>query len=187
MPDYICVEPDPIAEFSFLPGVFGNPTESIYFQNGTVGASTYSWDFGDGSNSNLSDPTHIFSNTFGGYSVTLYAYSNSGCVDSVTNPIAYEEGLIYYIPNTFTPDQDEFNQTWKPIFTSGFDPYFYELSIYNRWGEIIWVSNNVNVGWDGSYGESYHCQEGIYTWKINFKIKGLDDRRLITGTLNLLK
>ena len=187
MPDYICVEPNPIAAFSFIPGVFGNPSETISFQNGTVGASTYSWDYGDGSNSNLSDPTHIFNNTYGGYSVTLYAYSNSGCADSVTNPIAYEEGLIYYIPNTFTPDQDEFNQTWKPVFTSGFDPYYYELSIYNRWGEIIWVSNNVDVGWDGTYGISNACQEGVYTWKINFKIKGLDDRRLISGTLHLLR
>jgi len=185
--DYICVESDPIAAFSFIPGVFGNPSESIYFQNGSAGASTYSWDFGDGTFSSLTNPTHLFNNTFGGYSITLYAYSNSGCIDSVTNPIAYEEGLIYYIPNTFTPDQDEFNQTWKPVFTSGFDPYYYELSIYNRWGELLWLSNNVNTGWDGTYGVAQHCQEGAYTWKINFKIKDVDDRRLISGTLNLLK
>lgn len=185
--DYICVEPNPIAAFSFIPGVFGNPSETISFQNGTVGASTYFWDFGDGEFSSLTEPTHLFNNTFGGYSITLYAYSNSGCADSVTNPIVYEEGLIYYIPNTFTPDQDEFNQTWKPVFTSGFDPYYYELSIYNRWGELIWISNNVDVGWDGSYGISNACQEGVYTWKINFKIKGLDDRRLISGTLHLLR
>jgi gliding motility-associated-like protein len=73
------------------------------------------------------------------------------------------------------------------VFTSGFDPYYYELSIYNRWGELLWLSNNVNTGWDGTYGVAKHCQEGAYTWKINFKIKDVDDRRLISGTLNLLK
>lgn len=60
--------------------------------------------------------------------------------------------LIYYIPNSFTPNGDEFNNTFKPVFTNGFDPYDFNLKIYNRWGELIWESNTPNESWDGTYG-----------------------------------
>ena len=85
-----------------VPGVFQNPSELVNFQNGTAGAANYYWDFGDGSTSNESNPSHLFNNTVSGASITLFAYSNIGCSDSITQLIAYEEGLIYYIPNTFT-------------------------------------------------------------------------------------
>jgi len=159
----------------------------VSFQNGTAGAANYYWDFGDGSSSNEIEPSHLFNNTVSGASITLYAYSNIGCSDSITQLISYEEGLIYYIPNTFTPDQDEHNQSWKPIFTSGFDPYNFNLKVFNRWGEIVWETNNVNVGWDGTYGTSTHVQEGVYTWEINFKLKQDDNRKVISGSVNLIK
>jgi gliding motility-associated-like protein len=187
IPSYICVEADPIASFGMVPGVFQNPSELVYFQNGTAGAANYYWDFGDGSSSNEIEPSHLFNNTVSGASITLYAYSNIGCSDSITQLISYEEGLIYYIPNTFTPDQDEHNQSWKPIFTSGFDPYNFNLKVFNRWGEIVWETNNVNIGWDGTYGTSTHVQEGVYTWEINFKLKQDDNRKVISGSVNLIK
>jgi gliding motility-associated-like protein len=91
------------------------------------------------------------------------------------------------VPNTFTPDQDQFNQQWKPVFTSGFDPYDYHLSIFNRWGELIWESYNSETGWDGLYGKDFKAQEGIYTWEITFVTKTKEDKQKITGTLNLLR
>jgi gliding motility-associated-like protein len=123
----------------------------------------------------------------GGYFVTLIASSPSGCTDSLTQFIGYQEPLIYYVPNTFTPDQDQFNQQWKPIFTSGFDPYDYHLSIFNRWGELIWESFNDETGWDGVYGTDFQAQEGIYTWEITFATKTNTEKQQITGTLNLLR
>ena len=91
------------------------------------------------------------------------------------------------MPNTFTPDQDEFNQTWAPIFTSGFDPFDYHLSIYNRWGELIWESFNPNTSWDGTYGTHTAVEEGTYTWEIVFVTKTKEDKQKITGTLNVLR
>jgi gliding motility-associated-like protein len=185
--DYLCVEGTPVVGFSFVPGEFTSPSELVSFNNGTQGASSYVWQYGDGNSSNQPEGTHTYTNTTGGYFVTLIASSPSGCIDSLTQFIGYQEPLIYYVPNTFTPDQDQFNQQWKPIFTSGFDPYDYHLSIFNRWGELIWESFNSETGWDGVYGKDFQAQEGIYTWEITFATKTNTEKQQITGTLNLLR
>ena len=185
--DYLCVEATPVVSFSYVPGEFSSPSELVSFNNGTQGASSYLWLYGDGNSSTQVEGTHTFTNTTGGYLVTLIASSPSGCTDSLTQFIGYQEPLIYYVPNTFTPDQDQFNQQWKPIFTSGFDPYDYHLSIFNRWGELIWESFNSETGWDGVYGKDSQVQEGIYTWEITFATKTNNEKQQITGTLNLLR
>ena len=88
--------------------------------------------------------------------------------------------MIYYIPNTFTPDGDEFNQLFQPIFTAGYDPYDFNMQIFNRWGEVIYETNDDTVGWDGMYNGKI-VQDGIYTWKIEFKTISSDERIMING------
>ena len=185
--DYLCVEADPVASFSFVPGEFSSPNENVQFNNSTPGNNSYYWNYGDGNYSNQEEEVHPYSNTFQGYFVTLYATSPAGCIDSLTQFIGFQEQLIYYIPNTFTPDQDEHNQIWKPIFTSGFDPFNFHLRIYNRWGELIWESYDSDIGWDGTYGESLHVQDGTYNWVIEFDLKNNDDIKRIKGSLNVLR
>jgi gliding motility-associated-like protein len=95
---------------------------------------------------------------------------------------------IFYVPNSFTPDQDENNQTWHPVFTTGFDPYKFSLVIYNRWGEIIWESLNAEGEWDGTYGvNGLDVPLGVYTWVINYSNKETDDKKVITGNINLIR
>ncbi len=94
--------------------------------------------------------------------------------------------IIFYIPNTFTPDNDEFNQDFQPVFTSGFDPYDFNLKIYNRWGQVVFESNDATQGWDGTYGGEL-VQDGSYTWKIEFKSISNDERFIHTGHVNVLK
>lgn len=93
---------------------------------------------------------------------------------------------LFYIPNSFTPDGDENNNTFKWVFTSGFDPYSFNIVIYNRWGECIFESNDSNGEWDGTYG-NIMCPTGIYTYKIFFKHIGDDGKRQLTGSVLLLK
>ena len=187
IPDYLCVEADPVASFSFVPGEFSAPSENVQFLNSTLGNNTYSWNYGDGTSSTQIEEIHNYSNTTQGYYVTLIVTSQAGCTDSLTQFIGYEEQLVYYVPNTFTPDQDEHNQTWKPIFTSGFDPFNYHLELYTRWGELIWESFDHSIGWDGTYNEIIPVQEGIYTWVIDFHLKNIDDKKRLTGTVNVLR
>jgi gliding motility-associated-like protein len=98
-----------------------------------------------------------------------------------------EEEVVLWVPNTFTPDGDQYNQTFKPIFYSGYDPFGYELYIYNRWGELIFESKEVNVGWDGSYFKGRKVVEGTYTWKIRFKLMNNDEKRTVVGHVNILR
>jgi gliding motility-associated-like protein len=93
---------------------------------------------------------------------------------------------LIFIPNTFTPDGDEVNQVWQPIFTQGYDPYDFKMTVLNRWGEIVWVSNDVSIGWDGSYNGKM-CQEGVYTWIVEFGVLENDKRVVKHGHLTLIR
>jgi len=186
--DLICIENDPIASFIPSTNSISEYDTDINFMNTTVGAVAYDWDFGDNTaTSNDVDPMHDYEGVpFGSYTVTLIAYSTLGCVDTTTAIIQMKEDLIFYIPNTFTPDGDMYNQTFQPIFTSGFDPYDFDMFIYNRWGEVLFESHNAEIGWDGTYGGEL-VQEGVYSWKIEFKTSSSDERRMVVGHLNILK
>jgi len=186
--DYIYVEHNPSA--SFIPSlttVLSLDTE-VSFENTTVGGVTYIWDFGDDTEqSTLMNPTHEFpGDQTSGYIVTLYAYSPIGCVDSTYSIIQVNEEVIYYIPNTFTPDGDEFNQTFQPIFTAGYDPFDFNMKIFNRWGEVIYETEDDTVGWDGTF-KGRLVPDGSYNWSIEFKTISSDERILIHGHVNISK
>ena len=185
----VCAE-EAVAAFYVNPGTIGPGNSEVQFFNTSAGAVSYIWDFGDGNGSTLAESSHTFDVTLQtGYQVTLIAFSPIGCEDSVSLPIIYQEELIYYIPNSFTPDADEHNQTFMPVFTSGFDPFNYEISIYNRWGEMIWKSFDHTQGWDGTFSSNrgIPVQEGQYTWVIKFKPKDTDGKVVIHGIVNVLK
>ena len=120
------------------------------------------------------------------YVVELIAYSQLGCTDTAYSTIQITEEVIFYVPNTFTPDNDDYNERFEPVFTSGFDPYDYTLLIFNRWGEILFESHNAEVGWDGTYG-GMMVQDGTYTWKIEFKTTATDERRTAVGHVNVIR
>jgi len=188
----VCVEAPPIASFIATPSILNQYDSQTSFHNTTIGGINYIWNFGDGSaTTTIENPEHDYAGLpLGNYLVTLIAYSTTGCIDSTTRVIQIKEDLVYYIPNCFTPDDDEFNQFFQPIFTSGFDPYDYNLFIYNRWGELIFESHDTQFGWNGSYGSNSEVdivQDGIYTWKIEFKTSDTDERKVIVGHVNVLR
>ncbi|MBI1837130.1 MAG: gliding motility-associated C-terminal domain-containing protein, partial [Flavobacteriia bacterium] len=187
MPNLICVEAMPIASFEPTPAVISVSHPISTMINNSSNAVSYNWNFGDGSNSTLINPEHTFNiNETENYTITLIASSQSGCKDTAKVTITVEEELIYYIPNTFTPDGDKFNQTFQPVFSMGIDPFHFNMLIFNRWGEIIFESNDAKIGWDGTYGGKI-VEDGVYTWKINFKLKTNDDHKMIVGHVNVLR
>ena len=186
VPAAVYAAPIPDAEFSYSPNTITELNTEVAFFNQSQNASTYFWDFGDGFTSSMENPTHTYPMSAGNYTVELMVVSPYGCIDTVSHPIVIHEELLYFVPNTFTPDGDDYNDMFVPIFTSGFDPFDYELLIFNRWGEILFESHNAAVGWDGTYGGEL-CQSGTYIWRIEFKTSTTDERKLITGHVNLLK
>jgi gliding motility-associated-like protein len=92
-------------------------------------------------------------------------------------------GSICYIPNSFTPDGNEFNNIFKPVFND-VDLQYFNFTIYDRWGKIIYKSYDHFSYWDGTYNNTL-CPIGIYLYEINFKIN--DKFYLIHGHVNLIK
>ena len=184
----ICVENYPVANFYTSPGSFSQNNQTLSFINTSIGASGYIWNFGDGSLSNEENPNHYFQGITSGETITLLASTSMGCMDSISIEIPANLGEIYYIPNTFTPDGDKFNQVFKPVFTAGFSIDGYEMLIYNRWGELLFESHNPYAGWDGSYGlEGLDCSSGTYSYKINIKLQDKEEMLIIMGHVNLLR
>jgi gliding motility-associated-like protein len=185
----ICVIPDPEANFYADPQAMTTVSPTTQLFNTSVGATNYIWSFGDGSPASTSvSPSHTYPEQAGIYPITLVAINSGGCADTITKVVTVTEDLIFYVPNAFTPDNDQFNETFKPIFTTGFDPFDknYHLTIFNRWGETLFESYDYEVGWDGKYGGKL-VQDGVYIWKIVVKRTNVDKREVFTGHVTLIR
>jgi gliding motility-associated-like protein len=131
------------------------------------------------------NPIHLYSGTNNGFTVTLIATTSMGCMDSTSMTIGYEETASFYIPNTFTPDGDKFNQTFKPIFSSGIDYQNYTMLIYNRWGELVYSTNNIDAKWDGKYkGELQEQDAFAYLLNVTFTDNSTYSKQ---GSITLMK
>jgi gliding motility-associated-like protein len=179
---FIDIKPLPTAAFSSVCGSL--PAE---FTNESVGGAINFWNFGDGSpivtGNMVIHPYLDLSND--SYIVTLTTESIYGCRDSIQQEFLIP--LMYYVPNTFTPDGDEFNNEFKPIFSQNKKVGTYKFIIYNRWGEVVFETRNIEVGWDGTY-DYKRTQDGTFTWELQYSDlicnKGLQH---IYGHVNLVK
>jgi len=190
--NFICIDPLPDAAFTQSSYTITDLENTIHFTNLSAGASSYNWYFGDGTPmSQVVDPIHTYNfDENGTYQVMLVAFSPAGCSDTAYSSFQYAEELVFWVPNSFTPDGNEYNQVFLPIFSSGYDPYNYNLSIYNRWGELIFESNDMTIGWDGTYvssGKIHESQDDVYTWKIRYKIKANDEHKIAVGHVTIIK
>ncbi|WP_343748589.1 PKD domain-containing protein [Fluviicola sp.] len=175
------------ANFFFSPGSVSTLDPTVHFVNSSTNATSYLWNFDyEGAQSTETSPNFTYPSLPGFYSVKLIAYNDEGCMDSITKVIPLKDEMIYYVPNAFTPDGDEFNQTFKPVFTSGFDPQNYTLLIYNRWGETVFESHDADSGWDGTY-QNTMVPEGTYIWSIKVKQLYSDAFEAFSGHVSLVR
>ena len=185
--DFICVSPSPTASFYTNPNSLTINDQLVSFQNTSSNADSFIWDFGNGNTSTQTSPEtniNIINET---QTITLTAIADNGCgsIASITFDMPEYD---LYVPNSFTPDADEHNQSWGPVFLSGFDKFNFEVLVFNRWGEVVWESKDADGRWDGKYSnKQLTCPEGIYTWKITYKKKNSDDRIVRTGHINLIR
>lgn len=124
------------------------------------------------------------SNSCGNKSATYKITSTGNCPneDSLANK------LVYFIPNTFTPNGDDLNSTFTPSFTSGIDPQDFWMLIYDRWGNVIFESHDPNRGWSGTLGKNGDVvTEGIYNWRIYFTEILSKEKRKISGDVLIIK
>lgn len=186
----ICIEVAPVAEFRATPNDLDFSNSTATFINTSSNSTSYTWNFGDGSPLATGfSPSHTYPDSeAAAYEVILVAANQIGCTDTARVIISVKEQQLIYIPNAFTPDNDEHNPVFKPVMTAGFDPNDYTLLVFNRWGELIFESHDAEVGWDGTYANNTGiCPDGTYTWKIEFKTLSTDARKLLKGHVTLIR
>jgi len=185
----VLVHEPPVADFKILQPSLTTLDPTTGFQNLSTGAVSYEWNFGDDSGINTQfEPTHTFpTDEPGEYQITLTVYSEEGCPAEAIKYIHVFSDYTIYVPNAFTPDGSGVNEIFKPVM-DGFDPYDYTLLIFNRWGEVIFESHDMEVGWDGKFaGQDYQTQDGVYNWKIVAGLEHSNDTKVFVGHVSLLK
>jgi len=170
----VTVYENPEAGFYINPPIVYLPTANINTYNQSYLSEKVTWYFGDGTTSNEYQPSHTYAYE-GIYDVALAVESYDGCKDSIKQENAVEVllncGLKF--PNAFTPtgenNSGEYNPNIPEITNDIFHPIFlnitsYNLQIFNRWGEIVFESNELEKGWNGIYkGEI--SKSDVYVWK----------------------
>ncbi len=165
---FVTVNPQASAIFtsSSLSETTLNPTFS--FTNLSVNASSYVWDFGDGQISLATNPIYTYADN-GNFVVSLTANNIFNCPDSTFIIIEVKPSFDIYLPNAFTPDGDDFNHTF---FAKGYgiSDKDYTLHIFNRWGDLIFESHDMNQGWDGTMKkDGTKAQDDVYSWVVYFR------------------
>jgi gliding motility-associated-like protein len=116
----------------------------------------------------------------------LQIVTNSfGCKDSITHDIIINPGYTFYIPNSFTPNGDGLNEVFKGV---GIGITSYTIMIFDRWGELIFQSDNLDQGWDGTFkGKGGNVvQEGVYVWKVQLRDEKNNEHDF-DGTVSVVK
>ena len=120
--------------------------------------------------------------SMGKYSVEVTSAQN--CKSAASVYVLWSD-QVFYLPNAFTPNGDGLNDFFKP--TARYDYFLsYRLSIYNRWGELIFESESLNRGWDGSHN-SRPAPQGTYVCRIDYIPTGTNQTKTIAGTVVLLR
>ncbi|MCB0761968.1 MAG: PKD domain-containing protein [Flavobacteriales bacterium] len=149
---------------SFLVEQVGN-SRTFEFTNLSVDAASYLWDFGDpGTSMDVStqeNPSYTYANN-GEYDVVLTAFSAGGCSREFTLKAFVEVDDDTFVPTAFSPNSDGKNDYFRIL---GYDFSSINYHIYNQWGELIFLGNNLSQGWDGT-AKGAPAEIGNYTYLI---------------------
>jgi gliding motility-associated-like protein len=181
--DYITVYHNPVANFTPTT-LEENMYESEFKMiNQSIGADGYVWDLGDDSRSEVDEPIHIYSDT-GVYYITLVSYTLNNCMDTTVNSIRVTPVISVFVPNTFSPNGDGVNDVFKykgyGIKTTGFEFY-----IFDRWGTQLFYTDQIDIGWDGTY-KGLMSQQETYLYRL-ICTDAFGEEHEFKGHVNLLK
>lgn len=184
--DVITTYSVPVASFYPEKPIISELDGLEYFVNTSIGGVTYFWNFGDSTSinniSNDFNTNHLYTQP-GDYTITLVVTNFYGCSDTTYQKINVRPDVAIYIPNAFTPDDDGLNDVFKPQGV-GIQIKNYKMEIYNRWGEKIFVSEDFNEGWDGTF-KGKPAEVGVYAYYIVlYDIKGY--KHFYKGHVSLL-
>ena len=145
------------------------------------GNCDFDWDFGDGNTSEEVNPIHQYDG-LGDYYAQLTVTNPLGCTDSAYTLV--EGPVLIYIPNAFTPNNDGMNDAFKVVIS---EVTRYELDIFNRWGELVFHSEDPDEVWIGNVnGGEHYAPEGMYNYRLKWKGARTDAEEML-GTFQLMR
>jgi len=185
--EYITVNSQPFADFIVSARIVFIPDQEAIFNNISGNASSYFWNFGDGTTSTEENPRHAYTEE-GFYSITLIASNDFGCVDTLFREAEIQaiSGGEVNTPNAFTPNTSgpsggiiepgpqnpaRINDVFLPRL-EGVEKF--RMFIFNQWGELIFESNSKNQGWDGYY-RGRLAPAGVYVYKLELRFSDGQD------------
>ncbi|MDR2836573.1 MAG: gliding motility-associated C-terminal domain-containing protein [Bacteroidales bacterium] len=179
--DFIEIFPSPIADFYTTPDIITIVNPFVTIENITTGATSYFWDYGDGTNSFWSEDmrqVHIY-NDMDEFVITLVAKSDHDCLDTITKTIFIRNKFSFYVPTAFTPNGDGHNDLFY-VSGNGISKENFLLTIVDRFGERIFEIDTYdpehveNMAWDGTLKKGFHkkgekaIENGIYIWRCKY-------------------
>ena len=156
----ITVHPLPVVEFSFTPNNSLFEGTEISFVDWTPGAISWQWNFGDSAYSQNKQDVHTYYDT-GYFNVSLFVVDNFGCKNYSQDSIFISKEFAFYAPNAFTPNGDGINDYFRGL---GIGISNYNMSIFNKWGKLIFEADNIESSWDGK-----NMPSDTYVYKIKLK------------------
>ncbi|MDR2835475.1 MAG: gliding motility-associated C-terminal domain-containing protein [Bacteroidales bacterium] len=179
----ILVFPIPDAEFKVNSTLVDMLDPTVEFYDYSKNGYYYNWTFGDGKSSTERNPIHTYSE-IGDYEVILKITTMYGCYDTANMKIQVAYSSIFYAPTAFTPNDDGNNDKFR-VFLTNYETTSFEIKVFDRLGEIIYKSNDIEEGWNGMRKDG-RMPVGVYTWIVKFKdLHGEEFTK--TGSVTLLK
>jgi gliding motility-associated-like protein len=184
-PNLIKVVPSPTAGFTFdpeQPDLFNN---TVRFTDTSKDAVAYLWTFDSLGISLIQNPTFTFRDT-GIYTIQQVVLHPSGCSDTITAIIPIYPIVNFFMPNAFTPNNDGLNDDFIPVgYFEGIKSY--SFTIWNRWGDRIFDTNDYSIGWNGQRNNTGEpSPPGVYAYIIDY-IDALGESKLIKGHCTLIR
>jgi gliding motility-associated-like protein len=184
----VVIWPTPFANFYASPATQILPETDFEFINTTTNGADYHWDFGGLGESFSQDTVFTFpEEVAGSYIVWMTAENQYGCSDSTYRQITIEDEIDVYIPNAFTPDYDGINDVWL-ISGKGFNYDGFNVKIFDRWGSVVFESDDVDYAWTGAVdGEAYFAPDGVYNYIAVFLDTQNDIKYEYTGHITIVR
>jgi len=171
--NYLKVFPYPRARIDYQPGELDIYTKQVQFLNRTnLPNCIYQWtivniDKSDTVRTTQFGPFYPLDGIPGIIDAKLFAVSSHGCADSTALSITVKNAYTFYVPNTITPDGDGYNEVFHPVFDN-LIPKNYSLTIWNRWGELVFETKDPYGSWDGKSLQNETVPDGVYPYQITF-------------------
>lgn len=155
----------PTSDFIHAPDYTDLMNAPVYFyDHSSPDVTQWLWDLGNGQGFYTVQNPYCYYTEPDTYMVSLVVMTDIGCMDSVTKPVIVHDIPALYMPNSFTPNGDQVNNVFE---VKGREVADFFMVIFDRWGNELYRTNNIQMGWDGLSG-GVVCSAGVYAVRVEY-------------------